>query len=778
MNISFKVRTFLVIILLSGCSSLIMASAEENDATAPEATAAEAEMSFWDIPYLEAAFIDTAPTDRQDGIVVGKLGVDGGDEAMIVKLAEEIASGQHGELDSLLIAHKNKLLFESYFRRGRVDLPHGQASATKTYTSLALGRAIELGYLTMADLNKPLISFFDELDSTRFADGVELITLHKALTMSTGIHISEEQWEEIEEEPGKVKSQQHLQAMLERTTPITPESQSFVYGTGPGLVMQVIEAVVPGSAEDFIKTELLDKMGITNYSWQTHINGLPEAGWRVSMTSRDMVKWGTLIANNGKWNGEQLVSEAFVRQATRRIVREAEDENFSDRGSVFDTAYGYFTWQAYLSTGDKRYFSEAARGGGGQYIIVIDSLDLVIAVTAHDRDDDTSSLVGGRILPAFVEAVTASTIDGKPKAPEATIAEAQGSFRDIPTLETAFIDPAPAARVDGLLVGALSADGRNPDQIIKLAQEMGVRQHGNYDSTLISHKGKLVFESYFLRGRVDLLNEQSSAAKSFTSLALGRAIQIGYLTMADLDRPLISFFDELDPTKFAEGVERITLHNALNMTTGIRISQEKSAEIEAVPDEIQGQKHVQAILEHTEPITADTQTYLYNGAGLVMHVIEAVVPGSAEDFIKNELLDKLGITKYRWNTHANGLPEAGWRVGIIPRDMMKWGALILNDGKLDGEQLISAEYLGRATSGLTQTTAEWQPDTYRYGYFMYQTNLIVGNQIYDAAFAWGGGGQYIIVIQELDLIITITGHDGEDAIMQQVSESILPTFVK
>jgi len=57
-----------------------------------------------------------------------------------------------------------------------------------------------------------------------------------------------------------------------------------------------------------------------------------------------------------------------------------------------------------LSTGDKSYLSKAARGGG-QYIIVIEELDLVVVVTAHNRNfnDDTSSLTAKRILPAFIQ---------------------------------------------------------------------------------------------------------------------------------------------------------------------------------------------------------------------------------------------------------------------------------------------------------------------------------------------------------------------------------------
>ena len=67
--------------------------------------------------------------------------------------------------------------------------------------------------------------------------------------------------------------------------------------------MTVNDAVVPGTAQDVIKNEILDKLGITNYSWQTHVSGLPQAGWMVSITSRDMLKWGSVVLNKGKWNG-------------------------------------------------------------------------------------------------------------------------------------------------------------------------------------------------------------------------------------------------------------------------------------------------------------------------------------------------------------------------------------------------------------------------------------------------------------------------------------------
>jgi CubicO group peptidase (beta-lactamase class C family) len=318
---------------------------------------------------------------------------------MILKLAQEIADTIHGKFDSFLISHKGKLIFESYYARGRINLPHHQASATKAYTSFLLGRAIQLGYLSMTDLDKPLVSFLKDLDPTKFVEGAEKITLKHALTMRSGIRINEEQREKLNKNPSQLKGQGKVQALLEHSTPITEESQSFKYGIGPGLVMQVIEAVVPGGAKDFIKNEFLDKLGITTYGWSINdVTGLLESGWKFSMTSRAMIKLGQLAINKGKWSGEQLVPAVFITKAINRIVRHSDDENFSDNGSISNTGFGYFWWQADMKYGNKNYFSTSTRGGGGQFIILIEELDLVVVTTAHNnRDNSTLQIIADRM---------------------------------------------------------------------------------------------------------------------------------------------------------------------------------------------------------------------------------------------------------------------------------------------------------------------------------------------------------------------------------------------
>ncbi|MFK8053440.1 MAG: serine hydrolase [Woeseiaceae bacterium] len=363
------------------------------------------ERSFLQIPILNKAFINTTPEDREDGILVGELGVDAGDKEKILTLAEEIADHKHGRFDSFLIAHNDKLIFESYYARGRIDLPHFQASATKAYTGLLLGRAIQLGYLTMDDLDKPLVSFLKDLDPEKFVDGAESITLNHALTMRSGIRISDDQRDAMEENPDRLKGQGEVQALLEYSAPITEESQVFKYGGGAGLVMEVIEAIVPGSAQDFAKEELLDKLGITNYRWPIHDQtGLPVSGSRARLTSRDMVKIGTLASNTGKWNGEQLIPATFMAKATDRVLTTDEDYEVHYGGKdVSNQGYGYFWWSADLTSDDKRYFVPSAQGGYGQFIILIDELDLIVVFTAHDNDINYLQLTAERIIPAFVE---------------------------------------------------------------------------------------------------------------------------------------------------------------------------------------------------------------------------------------------------------------------------------------------------------------------------------------------------------------------------------------
>lgn len=393
MRIKTDIRLFFLVFMLVNT-----VFAQQNEITA-EATEAERTLSFRDVPILKEPYITVAPTERNDGIKVGKLKLKSDDKEAIVKVSQDIFNGTYGNYDALLISHKNKLVFESYYKKGRIDLPHGQASAVKGYTSLVLGRAIQLGYLTMEDLNKPLIHFLKDLNPEKLTSGAEKITLHKALTMHGGLTIDEEQWKEVENDSIRLKGQGLVQTLLEYSKPITDESQTYLYGNfNPMMVMTVIDAVVPGTVEDFIKNELLDKLGITDYKWSKNVSGLPEAGWRASIMSRDMLKLGHLVQNKGKLNGEQFISNIYLEKATSGIVRPAIDwmpKNY---------LYGYFWYYTPVNVGNKTYDATLAWGGGGQRVLIVEELDLTIIINGYDRDDNKiMKPIFEVVIPAFAK---------------------------------------------------------------------------------------------------------------------------------------------------------------------------------------------------------------------------------------------------------------------------------------------------------------------------------------------------------------------------------------
>ncbi len=386
---------------------LLNSPAKESNGLAPEVTSLNLKDNLYlleaKLPDLENPYISVAPEDKKDGLIVGKLGVDGGNAELVQKYAEELAASPRvetdpkgdkttGTVDSLLISYKGKLIFESYYRRGRANYPHYQMSITKSYTALALGRAMQLGFLQPEDIDQPAISFLKKLDVSKLAPGSETITLAQAMEMSSGIRLPDEKAKELRKDPAQLKGQGEIQAYLQNSAPIPPAPRQFKYQeSDPAIAMQILDAVVPGGAEMFIQNELLKPMGITQYHWDTAVSGLPKSAAGSSLLSRDMVKFGELILNKGKWQGQQLIPEAYITRAT--------SPNVYSYGTSY---YGFFWWVEDFKVGEKSHHAIEGRGAGGQFIFMFPELDLIAVVTSHDKGmGNMLTTLPERIIPAF-----------------------------------------------------------------------------------------------------------------------------------------------------------------------------------------------------------------------------------------------------------------------------------------------------------------------------------------------------------------------------------------
>ncbi len=381
--------------LIASCVSVFAA----NDGLAPEVTDLNAkDVSMkWEksIPYLQEPYLSTQPQDMKDGIPVGVLGVDGGDKEMLLAFARNVGmdpnKDRKDKTDSLLISHKGKLIFESYYRRGRRNLPHFQMSITKAYTAFALGRAMQLGYLTMEDLNKPVADFLEDLDRSRLVKGADKVTLAEALTMRSGVRLIKEKMQKYKDHPELLEGQKQIEAYFEASEPIPPAPREFRYqAADPAMIMQVLEVVVPGSAEDFIRKELMGRMGITEYAWQDDTSGLPKSAAGSSFRSRDMLKMGMLIRDKGKWQGEPLIPQAFLERVVSPITL-GWGINY----------YGYFCWHRTLKHGEEEYPSIELRGALGQFVFIFPKQDVIVVATAHGVMTMLKE-IPERIIPAFM----------------------------------------------------------------------------------------------------------------------------------------------------------------------------------------------------------------------------------------------------------------------------------------------------------------------------------------------------------------------------------------
>ncbi|HAF58455.1 MAG TPA: serine hydrolase [Opitutae bacterium] len=330
------------------------------------------------LPYLSHAYISGQPSNLEDGIEVTLLTEASSKHEILYGYAQSLSKKaiheKSGRTDSFLVSKSGELLMECYYRRGRLNYPHYQMSITKSHTALALGRAIQLGYLKMEDLDKPVHQLIDGLKVEDFAKGSTTISLDDALKMCSGIRMPKYRILNAAKN-GSINGRAHAQALFSLSDPINSSSKEYKYQSADTiLVMQVIESVVPGEAEKFIREELFGPMDIDFYNWEKGLSGLPRAAAGSSLRSRDMLKVGHLVLNDGEWMGEQLIPREYLERATSPLV--------DTRGNA---KYGYFWWSENYEVDGKIYKSKQGRGAGGQFLIILPEIEVVAVLTAHNK---------------------------------------------------------------------------------------------------------------------------------------------------------------------------------------------------------------------------------------------------------------------------------------------------------------------------------------------------------------------------------------------------------
>ena len=282
-------------------------------------------------------------------------------------------------MHSLLIMHRDKLIFEGYYDPCRADTLHRMFSISKSFTSIAVGLLIDEGKITLDD---PIIKYFPEKLPPKVHPWIASMTIKDMLMMRT-CHASTTY---------KLNMSSDWVESFFTTPPTHPAGTIFHYDTSSAHTLcALVEKLSGENMLDYIKKKL-DVLGLSEASYMLKDPfGVSIGGSGLVALPMDLMKFGYFIAHKGLIDGKQLISPSYIdmaisclseTQVTAPVPSEAQ-------------GYGLQFWR-----GEKNGYT--CYGMGGQLIIFLPDYELICVTTA-----DTQNIGGGnqQIYDALYEEI-------------------------------------------------------------------------------------------------------------------------------------------------------------------------------------------------------------------------------------------------------------------------------------------------------------------------------------------------------------------------------------
>lgn len=328
-------------------------------------------------PLLFSAGIPTSTPESQ--------GISSKAILAFVESAEDEIDAMH----SFMILRHGKLISEGWWAPFGPEIPHIMHSLSKSFTSTAIGFAVDEGLLS---LNDRVISFFPEDTPENPSNNLKAMRIRDLLTMNTG-HINPPR-----PDP---EVQNWVKSFLSQEVPLKPGTHFAYNSMATYMLSAIIQKISGENLVGFLQPRLFEPLDIDTPEWDTDPRGINVGGWGLHIKTEDIAKFGQLYLQKGEWEGKQLVSEEWVEMATSKQV-----SNGSDPNSDWEQGYGFQFWQC-------RHNCYRGDGAYGQYCIVMPEQDAVIAITsASNNMGQVMQLIWDILLPAFQE-------DPLPENPEA-----------------------------------------------------------------------------------------------------------------------------------------------------------------------------------------------------------------------------------------------------------------------------------------------------------------------------------------------------------------------
>lgn len=315
--------------------------------------------------------VEYAPLERDDW-PVSTPEAQGLDPQIVAELYHDAA--HMPKLYSLLVIKNDKLIGEKYFNDGSLQQKARVQSVTKSYTSALTGIAIKQGLLSSVD--QTMVEFFPEVAEKITDPRKQQITIRDLLQMRAGYP-----WEEIDPAHWtRILTGEYVED-IEIIPLIGDPGTQFNYSNLSSNWLGIILARVSGTnLKSFAQENLFTPIGADPGDWGTDAHGHNNGCGDLHMTARDMARFGSLYLNEGKFQGKQIIPADWVQASLENYSPDAwvTRDKVNHTGPYFrELGYGYQFWSA--SVGDHRF--DLACGHGGQLIILLDELDMMIVTT-------------------------------------------------------------------------------------------------------------------------------------------------------------------------------------------------------------------------------------------------------------------------------------------------------------------------------------------------------------------------------------------------------------
>ena len=247
---------------------------------------------------------------------------------------------------------------------------HTMQSVSKTVTSAIIGVAMMRGDFK-APLSRPVLSYFDEHKVKNLDARKRRMTLRDILTMTTGLDWDEDTAYDDPANPSDLMeaTDDWVQFVIDRPMKDEPGTV-FAYSSGATeLLAYIFKRETGVDIEHYARQHLFAPLDIRNYHWKRTPLGVVDTEGGLYLRAEDLAKIGLLYLHDGTWKGRRLIESEWIKESlTPRIAA----------GGGFQ--YGYQWWL--LPHGDPSRLAWAARGMGGQRLIVFPEDQLIVVSTA------------------------------------------------------------------------------------------------------------------------------------------------------------------------------------------------------------------------------------------------------------------------------------------------------------------------------------------------------------------------------------------------------------